>query len=158
KSKKGERETRPPEKDYVNRSELPLGEQAGVERPLERGRDAGVAVTNRSLEVGVGNVQRRILELIDAELRLLIDHVEQVGSKVQSRALAHFVAVVGVNVAVTSGWSAAKSTTTTERDFAAVLVNRVSSKVIDGNTALDAHASTQGEVFGKAAREGIADE
>ena len=52
--------------------------------------NSDVVVSNRPFEVGVRYAQLSILELINAQLRLLVGHIEQIGSEMERRPLTDF--------------------------------------------------------------------
>ena len=90
---------RPPESRQVNRLKDPLHQQPCVERALVSGRNPDRASADRALEVKVGIIKRRVLKLIDPQLRRLIGDVEQIGSEVERLLLSHLQRVLCVQVA-----------------------------------------------------------
>ena len=120
--------------------------------------NSDVVVSNRPFEVGVRYAQLSILELINAQLRLLVGHIEQIGSEMERRPLTDFVAIVGVEVSISSCRRTAQSPMAFGRSLATVLVNRMSSQVVNRNPGLDTDSGSQRQVLCEAVREGVAEE
>src|SRR5439155_5567630 len=114
--------------------------------------NSDVVVSNRPFEVGVRYAQLSILELINAQLRLLVGHIEQIGSEMERRPLTDFVAIVGVEVSISSCRRTAQSPMAFGRSLATVLVNRMSSQVVNRNPGLDTDSGSQRQVLCEAVR------